>query len=264
MTPLLRIELRKQVSTSIFWIMIAVYLGLLSLVLFNFNRFLSNTNFNFNGVTQDQLHLDKIFQFPDIWHNITYIGGYFKIILALILINSVTMEYNFGTLRQNIIEGISRINFVISKLWLALVLALIATFYIIVCGIILATNNGHVSLSLDFFRQFSFVGAYFMEYFTYFVYAIFFAFLFKRSGVALILLLCYDFIFEPIIAFGLPENIRGYLPMKVLDNLIPFPFTKYLQVEIQDTVQLTAIVLVVFYAWLFVTFSVLLLKKSDV
>lgn len=264
MNNLLRIELRKQTSTSIFWIMIAVYLGLLSLVLFNFNRFLSHANFEFNGVATNQLHLDRIFQFPDIWHNITYIGGYFKIILALILINAVTSEYSYGTLRQNIIEGMSRVHFVVSKLGLAFILAAIATVFIILCGFILGVTNSQRTFPSNFFEQFDFVLAYFIEYFAYFVYAIFFAFLFKRSGVALILLICYDFIFEPIISLSLPDSIHGYLPMKVLDTMIEFPFTKYLQVEVQHSVQLVEVALAVFYAWLFVTFSVLLLKKSDI
>ena len=57
-----------------------------------------------------------IFSFPGIWHNVTYVAGFFKFFLAILVAILVSGEYEYRTIRQNIIDGMSRLEFFKSKI----------------------------------------------------------------------------------------------------------------------------------------------------
>lgn len=263
MLKLLRIEARKQVTSSGFWILIGLHVVVLSLTSMNFNSFLQSANLIVNNIPEIDLSLKPILQFPDVWQNLTYISGYFKIILALIVVTSVCNEITFSTARQNIIDGLSRREWLFSKIGLAKILALSSTLLIFIIGLVLGFTQGvQVELS-DVFSRLDFVLAYFIELLVYFIYALFLALILKRTGLSIIILLVYDFILEPIISWSLPEKVRRFLPMNAIDNLNRFPFTKYVNMDVQSAVSLEQLIWAIFYGILFAGLSYLVLKKRD-
>lgn len=250
-------------TSSGFWILIGLHVVVLSLTSMNFNSFLQKANLMVNNIPEIDLSLKPILQFPDVWQNLTYISGYFKIILALIVVTSVCNEFTFSTARQNIIDGLSRREWLFSKIGLAKILALSSTFLIFIIGLALGFTQGvQVELS-DVFSRLDFVLAYFIELLIYFIYALFLALLLKRTGLSIIILLVYDFILEPIISWSLPEKVRGFLPMNTLDNLNQFPFTRYVNMDVQSAVSLEQLIWAIFYGFLFAGLSYLVLKKRD-
>lgn len=263
MIRLLRIELRKQVSNSAFWIMIALHAVVIILIALNFNSFLKNANIMINDIPDIDLSLKPILEFPDVWQNITYIAGFFKIILALIIITSVSNEITHGTLRQNIIDGFSRSEWLFSKISLAKVLALFSTLLILGIGFFLGFTQRNTADIQQVFIRMDFVLAYFIELLVYFIYALFLVVVIKRTGLALILLIVYDFILEPIISWSLPDAIDNYLPMKTIDNLNTFPFTKYIGNETLTAVSIEQLVWAIGYGLLFALFTYLILEKKD-
>lgn len=263
MLKLLRIETRKQVTSSGFWILLALHIVVLSLAAMNFNSFLKNTNFIGDELPQIDLALKPILQFPDVWQNLTYISGYFKIILALIVVTSVCNEFTFSTARQNIIDGLSRREWLFSKIGLAKILAISSTLLVFGIGLALGYAQGvPVELS-EVFSRMDFVLAYYIELVVYFTYALFLALIIKKTGLSIILLLVYDFALEPIFSWTLPENIRGFLPMNTIDNLIQFPFTKYVNMEVQSVVSLEQLIWAIGYGIIFIVLSYLVLKQRD-
>ena len=70
------------------------------------------------GADFDEVDILRVplYHFPDIWQNLTYISTYFQPILAIIVIISLTNEFSFKTIRQNIIDGFDRKDFLVSKL----------------------------------------------------------------------------------------------------------------------------------------------------
>jgi ABC-2 type transport system permease protein len=52
-------------------------------------QYLKNQGAEFNGIDPTILPL---YDFPDVWQNMTYVATFFKIILAFIVIISVTNE----------------------------------------------------------------------------------------------------------------------------------------------------------------------------
>lgn len=260
---LLRLEFRKLVPSSTFWILVVLHGIVLVIVSTNLNSFLNNANLVVNDIPDIDLSLSPIFQFPDVWQNLTYIAGYFKIILAIIIIISISNEFSSGTARQNIIDGMSRKQWLFSKIGLAKLLAVYSTILVIIlCLFTGFSQDGGVEYT-NVFSRLEFVLAYFFELLTYFIYAIFLVLVIKKTGLAIILLLVYDIIIEPVISWSLPEKFRTFFPMSVIDNLNKFPFLKYVDPQNQQNLDLEQLIWAVAYGVIFSVFSLLILKRKD-
>ena len=59
-----------------------------------------------------------VLDFVDLWQNLAYVIFPFKVVLAFIVIISVCLEYSNRTIRQNFIDGLSRSEFLMSKIGL--------------------------------------------------------------------------------------------------------------------------------------------------
>ena len=216
-----------------------------------------------NDIPDIDLSLKPILQFPDVWQNLTYIAGYFKIILALIVITSVSNEFTHATARQNIIDGLSRKEWIISKIGLAKLLALFSTVLVLVIGLFLGFTQNSSAEIPEVFTRLDFVLAYLVELIVYFIYALFLTIALKRTGISIILLLVYDFILEPILSWTLPDEVSSFLPMNTIDNLNTFPFMKYVGNESIELVSLEQLAWAITYGIVFGMLSYLILKKRD-
>jgi len=170
---LLKIEYRKQITSSGFWILVVLHGVVICLAAMNFNSLLQNVNVMMNNVPDIDLALRPVLQFPDVWQNITYISGFFKIILALILITSVCNEFTYSTARQNIIDGLSRREWLYSKIGLAIALSLFSTLLVLSVGFVLGFSQEVTVEPTAIFGRLDFVLAYFIELLVYFIYALF-------------------------------------------------------------------------------------------
>src|ERR1700733_10125075 len=94
----LSIELKKIMPYPPFWIFIGLYV-LLTLMVFCSLPFIKFTG------PASALTLKTYYTFPDIWHTLTYIAGLFNLLLGVLVIILITNEFNFRTVRQNIIDG---------------------------------------------------------------------------------------------------------------------------------------------------------------
>ena len=263
MNRLIKIEFRKQVTSKSFWILLMIHVAAIFLSIINFQKFIQNVQFSVNNVPELDLSIAPLLTFPDIWHNLTYVAGFFKIILALIVINSVTNEISGKTIRQNIIDGMSRLEFLISKVLLVFFLALGSTLLIFISAWFVGAYNGDPENPVSAFEGSGYIVAYFFELFTYFIYALFTAFLIKRTGLALVLLITVDLIFEPMLKLFIPDVLYEYLPMATLDNLIRFPFSKYLGMETVTSVSPFRLFVAAVYAVFFSFISLMWLKRAD-
>src|SRR5687768_15483476 len=67
------------------------------------------------------------FTFPEVWHTVAYASSIFVIIPSIVVIMFITNEYTYKTHRQNIIDGWSRNQFMISKMIDVLIISVIIT-----------------------------------------------------------------------------------------------------------------------------------------
>ena len=104
----LKLEWLKIRNYRTFWVLVGMYSVALIIICFGgtfFLEYLKNQGADFDGIDPTIL---PIYDFPDIWQNITYLATFLKILLAFIVIISVNNDQSYNTLRQNIIDGISK------------------------------------------------------------------------------------------------------------------------------------------------------------
>ncbi len=267
MLHLLKIDLKKLIDYRTFWVICGLYFFTLITGAASGMEFLKWIARTFEGFGQ-KINIDRIplYHFPDIWQNLAWGGGLLKIGLAIMVVISITNEFTYRTVRQNVIDGMSREQFILSKVLTNLLLSLtsmIGLFLIaVVTGLI-------YSPTFDFpygFTGIAFYPAYFLEVFAFLSFALMLGTLIQRSGLTIVLLL-NSYLIELIVK----ENIDNYFPQVVqffplesIMNLVPLPFARYAFQEIRDYVTISSVAIAIVWTFLFNYFAYLKLKKSDI
>src|SRR5688572_5284328 len=243
MLHLLKVDLKKLTSYRTFWIVCGLYfltlgfgaasgmemLKLLSRLFENFGE-----NININRI--------PIYHFPDVWLNLIWCSGFLKIILAVMVVISVTNEFTYRTIRQNIIDGLSREEFLMSKILTNALLSLMSVAMIFVIGLVTGLIYSPVIRLNYILTDLEFFVAYFLELFFFLSYALMISIFVQRSGLSIILLLLSQMV-ELIITSQVEKYSPGlipFFPMRSIWYLIEFPFPRYAFQEIKDYVSLSA------------------------
>lgn len=265
MNRLFKIELLKIRSNASFWVLASLHLGIILLVILSGKVFLKSISFDGQSITNliDPSAI-PIYQFPDIWHNIAYVAAFLKFILAIYILISITNEFSYDTLRLNIMNGLSRGEFIVSKMFLIVLLAFLSALFLFLTGLIIGLTSTP-DLELKYIIRYSgFIPAYFLELTAYLTMALLIGLLIKKTGLAMGLMFLYTLIIEPVIVLRIHVDwIKGLFPSRAINNLIHMPFGKYALREVQDYVAMKEIVIVVAYLILFIYLIYLLLRKRD-
>ncbi len=267
MLHLLKIDLKKLTSYRTFWVVCGLYFSTLAFVTASGMEILKwlaskgaefGANININRI--------PIYHFPDVWQNLVFISGMFKIVLAIMVVISVTNEYQYRTIRQNIIDGMSRWEFLQSKMLTNVLLSLMSVTMVFIIAMITGLIYSPQLILADIFSDLEFFPAYFLEIFSFLSYALMLGILVQRSGLTIILLLLSHMI-ETIVKVNIPDAaswIKDFFPMQSITNLVSLPFARYAFREIQDYVAFSAVLIALAWAFLFNYFAYLRLKKSDI
>lgn len=207
-----------------------------------------------------------IFDFVDIWQNLAWLATIFKWIPAFVVIISVTLEYSQKTIKQNIIDGLSKKQFLLSKLALVLVTSLGSAVLLFLLGIFLGLLYSPVKEPYYVFKNIEYVAGYGLEVFVFLCMAMFFAFLIRKSGVTIILFLLYTAGFEPIFTAIMHFEYKWpvwFFPVEAINRIIRVPFQKYALAFVEDSLLWTDILVSVGWAGIFILLSYWLLKIRD-
>lgn len=267
MLHLLRIDLKKLTNYRTFWIVCGLYfftLGMTTASGMEFLKWLVRMGASFG--TQINIARIPFYHFPDVWQNITFVSGFFKAILAFMVVISITNEFTYRTVRQNVIDGLSRYQFLISKVLTNILLSamsMVMVFIIaLVTGLIYSPSVEMVDLVMDL----EFFAAYFLEVFAFLSFALLLGMVIQRSGLTIVVLVLSQMI-EAIIRANVDDYVPWlipYFPMESISNLIPMPFPKYVFMEIQDYVSISAVLIAGAWTFIFNYLAYLKLKKSDI
>jgi hypothetical protein len=182
-----------------------------------------------------------LFDFEDIWQNLAYVYKCLTIFVSFMIIISVGNEFRYKTMRQNIIDGLSKREFWFAKVSLILFFSFIAALLVLVLGLIVGYANSPVT-SMDFvMMNIEFVGAYFMHVVHFLAFCMFITLLIQKSGISIALLIFYIYIIEPITTLILEEEYKlvtlaDSFPMESAWMLIKMPIPKYALQQVQDYV----------------------------
>ena len=122
MRRLLEIELQKLWlnKTSKVLIFISFILPFTVIVL-------SSIKINFFGFFTLELGELGIFNFPVIWHITTFFAAQFKFFFAIVVVSMIGNEFSNKTIKQNLIDGLSKKEFILSKFYTIVFFSFLAT-----------------------------------------------------------------------------------------------------------------------------------------
>jgi ABC-type transport system involved in multi-copper enzyme maturation permease subunit len=224
-----------------------------------------------------------IFNFPFIWHFNTYIAAVLKFFLAIVIVSMMANEYSYGTLKQNLIDGMSKKEFVLSKFLTVILFALASTVFIFVMSLILGYSFSSYTEFGIVFSDMEYLLAYFVKLVGFFSFCLFLGVLVKRSAFAIGFLFVWNIlegIANGLLTFQIfpksetAANIMQFFPLESMSNLIVEPFTKLSIIrsikttiganDIKDyDVHFSGILIVLFWTALFIFLSYKIIKKRD-
>ena len=267
MYRLLKIDFKKYFYSKVFWIMLSIYFALLLMVFFGVEKFVNQALENASSNTPVTMPGFSLYAFPYVWQNLAYLAGFLKIFLALIVLFFITNEFSNKTIRQNIMNGMSRNQFILSKLLFVLLLSFSSAIILFLSGFTLGMLNTEEITSALVMQKAGFIPAYFLELVTFSTLAMMIGFLVKRSILAIGALALYYYILEPILAINLPESVAKYLPVEAMGNLIDIPnsaLMKMFGVNFREYVSMLDAITCLVYCCIFIGLIFLLYKRKDI
>lgn len=269
MLRLLSIEFFKLKNTRFFWVLCGLFLVFLiavpiaSKALLNYLESIGETVFD--NINPGELPL---FDFVDLWQNLTWVYKSFSIFLGFIMVISVCNEFSYGTIKQNIIDGMSRRELLTSKLIFIIVLSLIVTLLVLGIGLIMGFLWSPVKEYPFIVKHIEFIPAYFLQLVGFQLFCLVVSLLIKRSGIAIALLTFYVYMIEPIITAILRFRyemvwLADLFPVRAIGNVIPFPFEKYILRQTQTSVELDDLGIYFGYLFLLLFLANWLMVKRD-
>ena len=273
MIRLLQLELQKLLlnRTSKILIFISFILPLCVIVL-------SAIKINFFGFFTLELGELGIFNFPIVWHITTYFSALFKFFFAIVVVSMIGNEYSNKTLKQNLIDGLSKREFILSKFYTIVFFSIISTVIIFILSLVLGLVYSSYNEISIIVREIEFLPAYFLKLLGFFSFCLFLGVLAKRSAFALAFLFV-DFILEWI-GFGLivwksnvemATKIQNFFPLTAMSNLIKQPFQRVAMSKFPEkndlgydyAVHLDSSIIVVLWTAIFILSAYYLIKKRD-
>jgi ABC-type transport system involved in multi-copper enzyme maturation permease subunit len=280
MLKLLTIEFHKLKHNTASKILIIIYFGLLISI-----ALIAAIKFDIGPI---KFHLAEmgIFNFPYIWHFNTYIAAILKFFLLLVIVSMMANEYSYKTLKQNLIDGLSKKEFILSKFYTVIVFALISTIFVFVVSLILGLVYSDYSEFSIIFSDLKYLVAFFIKLVCFFSMGLFFGILVKRSAFAvgaMIVWLIAENMFKGYLFWTFKnasntsesvDSIMQFLPFESMTNLIKEPFSrlgavKNLAKQIGENfiknyeIETSSILVVSVWTFIFIYLSYALLKKRD-
>ncbi len=233
MKRLLQIELIKLWNNRASKVLIFGYFILLSSI-----ALVAAIKFDIGPI---KFHLAEqgIFNFPYIWHFNTFIAALLKIFLAIIIVSMMANEYTYKTIKQNLIDGLSKKEFITSKFLTVVFFSLISTFFVCVISMILGTVYSDYTEIGIVLTDLRFLIAYFIKLIGFFSFCLFAGVLVKRSAFALgflILWQMFEGFIRGVIRWKLfdgetTDAIMGFFPLNAMFNVLKEPFSRLSAVQ---------------------------------
>lgn len=274
MLRLLNIEFHKLKHNRASRVLILAYFILLSCI-----SLIAAIKFDFAEI---YFHLAEmgIFNFPYIWHLNTFVAAILKFFLLLVIVSMMANEYSNKTLKQNLIDGLSKKEFVLSKFYTVIAFSAISTLFVFVISLILGYAYSDFTEISIVTTDLEYLIAFFIKLVGFFSFGLFLGILIKRSAFAVAFLIIWNFI--ELMIKGLlhwktnwdVDAVMRFLPLESMANLIKEPFTRFSAVQSltnqlgEDlskdySVQLLDVLIVSGWTFIFIYLSYRLLLKRD-
>jgi ABC-type transport system involved in multi-copper enzyme maturation permease subunit len=275
MIRLLKIELKKILTYKTFWIILGLYFLFLALGIVLAEFMVNSMVADINKRMPIPFPKAVLYTFPDIWQNLTFFASirFVLIFPAILIIILITNEFANKTIRQNIINGMSKTEFLVSKLQIIVLLSFVVTVILSVVIFMLGVTHTDMAGAGSVFRKFIFIPGFFVQMLTFLCFAFFFGFLLRNTGLAIALFTLYTVIIEPILYFLLKapfmfENkIYTYLPVNSVISVVEYPslpsLIKVMNFHLQTSVSLVSVLIPIGYSVIMLGIVFWVMQRKD-
>ena len=279
MIRLLKLEYLKNLNYRPFKIFAGIYFLILIALLF-----VGLVDFDILGAKVN-LKEQGMYNFPSIWNFTTYIVGLLKIFLGCIIVFSICQEFSNRMFKQNLIDGLSREEFIASKLLTITVFTAFSTLFVFVVTFILGKSYSATQESNLIFKEIYFIFNYFLKLFTFFSFLMFLSVLFRKSifvFLGFFMIWFAELVLSGVEKFSIVQKfdpkqpaeqinhiyLTDFLPLGSMSNLIPNPairtnMAKMFGMEFKFEYPFYSVIACVAWSILFVAGSYYILKKKD-
>jgi ABC-type transport system involved in multi-copper enzyme maturation permease subunit len=282
MKRLLSIEFQKIWKNKASRVLLLTYFILLSFI-----ALIASIKFSI-GTFEIRIADQGIFNFPYIWHFNTYVAAFFKIFLAIVIVSMMANEYTYGTLKQNLIDGLSKKEFILSKFLVVGSFAAASTIFVFIMSLILGYSFSSYNELSIVFSDLEYLLAFFIKLFAFFSFCLFLGILVKRSAFALGFLFVWfvgENIFYWLVKFvilggddkhkNFGDTIIQYFPIEAMSNLVKEPITRLSAIKTIEnavggaqtakdySIHFSQISIVLVWTFIFILTSYYILKKRD-
>lgn len=270
-----KLEWLKVKHYRVFWALFGLYL-LTQFVITNGGTFilewLESKGADFEGIKPSII---PIYDFPDIWQNSVWLASFPKVLVSFIVVVSVNNELTYNTLRQNIIDGISKKEFLMSKFSLILFLAGVCTLFLFTTGLITGLIYSHVTDVKYIFSELDYIFSYFLQIVAFCLFAFCIALVIKKAGFAIVAIMIYSIfqvMFTSFLEFSqwtkdFMAPFMKFFPLysieKLTGKIYESPFARYLLQEIKTDIFWYEYLIVIVWIGIFCGFITYLLNKKD-
>lgn len=280
MIKLLKLEYYKNLNYTPFKVFTFLYFAILITFLF-----IGLVDIKVLGNTIN-LKEQGIYNFPEIWNFTTYIVGLLKIFLGLIIVFSICQEFTNRMFKQNTIDGLSREEFIGSKLLTIGLFTIISTLLVFFITLFIGQSYSKVTTSEMVYKEIFFIGNYFVKLFSFFCFLMFLSILLRKS-VFVFLAFFVAWVGESILSgietyskvSGTQSEQRNeimqndfffshLLPLESMASLIPNPMlrmnmAKAMGFKYEFTYPTESLIACLVWCGIFIAGSYLILKKRD-
>ncbi|MCW3161213.1 ABC transporter permease [Chryseobacterium oryctis] len=280
MLKLLKLEYYKNLNYKPFKIFTLLYFAILIALLFiglvDINLFGNPINLKEQGM----------YNFPEIWNFTTWTVALLKIFLGLIIVFSISQEFSNRMFKQNTIDGLSRKEFIGSKLLTISIFTIVSTLIVLGITLFLGYKYSKVTDSAKVFEEIFFIGNYFVKLFTFFCFLMFLSILLRKSMFVFLGFFVYWVIEGILVGVETFQKVRGtqeverlkimkedfffshLLPLESMSSLIPNPMmrlnmAKMLGLKYEFTYPTESMIACIVWCGIFIFGSYWILRKRD-
>lgn len=218
MMKLAQLEWMKLSRLNTMKIILGVYAVVVPLIYFFYS--LLSIPIPIQGQTMFFTLPSDIYEFPLAYQVVAWTSSIFNLMLGVIIIVFTTNELKYKTQRQNMIDGMSKRQIIVSKLIVVVIFAAVISLFTFLVGLITGLMfSDDISI---FYTGLSQIGAYFVATLGYFIFAFFLANLLKSPALAIIIYLLSTIV-ESILGYIVVQEYVQFFPLSSFKNLVPFP-----------------------------------------
>lgn len=280
MMKLLKLEYYKNLNYRPFKVFTILYFAILIALLFiglaDLKLFGNPINLKEQGM----------YDFPGIWNFTTWTVALLKIFLGLIIVFSISQEFSNRMFKQNTIDGLSREEFIGSKLITITLFTVISTLIVFGITLFLGKSYSTVQDSEMVFKEIFFIGNYFVKLFAFFCFLMFLSILLRKSVfvfLAFFVIWVGESILGGIEAYSRLTGMQGaqrnevlqnefffsrLFPLESMSSLIPNPMlrlnmAKIMGLKYEFTYPTESLIACLVWCAIFIVGSYWILKKRD-